>query len=217
MSYKRETVITKSMSNQIMQKSCIKTWRLGLQVPSYHDCSISLFPFGVMMYDLIIIFTILLWSQLLIAVHTLDDENLEAIRASVKLESRLQTMLGETASSGYDWAILERLTPLLHLWVSNQLAMLDKWHLRLWESETWKAIGTNGCSSYVTYQIQSSHTRKPFLSLLFWHCMFSWKELNSNLKEKITTRLIIDLLCKKTLAQFVTVLHLFKQFLSKIP
>lgn len=77
-------------------------------------------------------------------VHILDDENLEAIRASVKLESRLQTLLGSNVSSGLDWAILERLTPLLHLWVVNQLNLLDQWYERIWAKEDWTPLNPNG-------------------------------------------------------------------------
>ena len=83
------------------------------------------------------------------AVHTLEDSNLEAIREAVGLESKLQTLMGHRALEGVDWAILERLTPLLHLWVSNQLSLLDSWYARIFATETWQPVSQpRGCSRY---------------------------------------------------------------------
>ena len=97
----------------------------------------------------------------------------------MKLESRLQTLLGDS-TSGYDWAILERLTPLLHLWVSNQLSMLDRWHERLWESESWKPIseGGKGCSRFADISISMPFKRSILPHLL--HPLSSSKCLSSH-------------------------------------
>ena len=81
--------------------------------------------------------------------HTLEDSNLEAIREAVGLESKLQTLMGGRAEEGVDWAILERLTPLLHLWVSNQLSLLHSWYARIFATETWQPVSQpRGCSRY---------------------------------------------------------------------
>lgn len=85
----------------------------------------------------------------LVAVHTLEDSNLEAIREAVGLESKLQTLVGDRISEGLDWAILERLTPLLHLWVSNQLSLVQSWYERMFATETWQPVSQpRGCSRF---------------------------------------------------------------------
>lgn len=77
--------------------------------------------------------------------HTLEDSNLEAIREAVGLESKLQSLIGERRRE-LDWAILERLTPLLHLWVSNQLSLLQSWYERIYSTETWQPVSQpRGC------------------------------------------------------------------------
>ncbi len=81
------------------------------------------------------------------AVHTLEDSNLEAIRSAVGLESKLQTLMGERVAEGLDWAILERLTPLLHLWVANQLSLVQSWYQRIFATENWQPVSQpRGCS-----------------------------------------------------------------------
>ena len=94
------------------------------------------------------------------AVHTLEDSNLEAIRAAVGLESKLQTLLGGRAGEGSRWAILERLTPLLHLWVTNQLSLVQSWYERIFATEKWQPVSQpRGCSR--------------------WHHFYSWILLSS--------------------------------------
>ncbi len=39
-----------------------------------------------------------------------------------------------------EWAILERLTPLLHAWVANQLSLLQAWFARIMASEAWAPL-----------------------------------------------------------------------------
>lgn len=81
------------------------------------------------------------------AVHTLEDTNLEAIREAVGLEAKLQTLVGERVSEGVDWAILERLAPLLHLWVAKQMSMVRSWYERIVMTETWQPVSQpRGCS-----------------------------------------------------------------------
>lgn len=79
--------------------------------------------------------------------HTLEDSNLEAIREAVGLESKLQTLIGERISQPLDWAILERLTPLLQLWVANQLSLVQSWYERISATETWQPVSQpRGCA-----------------------------------------------------------------------
>lgn len=86
-------------------------------------------------------------ASTLCAVHTLEESNLEAIRQSVALEGKLQAALAERVSEGLEWAILERLTPLLHLWVSNQLSLVNSWQERIAATETWQPVSQpRGCS-----------------------------------------------------------------------
>lgn len=84
------------------------------------------------------------------------------------LESKLQTLMGERVADGLDWAILERLTPLLNLWVSNQLLLVKSWYQRIFATENWQPVSQpRGCSRWGS--LLPTEMQRPsscFMSLL---------------------------------------------------
>ena len=60
------------------------------------------------------------------AVETLTDANLEAVRQSDQLEGHLMDEMEDRETDITPWGILQRLSPLLFNWVSNQLSLLHR-------------------------------------------------------------------------------------------
>ena len=58
--------------------------------------------------------------------ETLTDANLEAVRQSDQLEGHLMDEMEDRETDITPWGILQRLSPLLFNWVSNQLSLLHR-------------------------------------------------------------------------------------------
>ncbi len=86
-------------------------------------------------------------SVLLIAVENLTDDNLEAVRQADSLEGQLMDEMEDRETDVSPWGILNRLSPLLFAWVSNQLIMLNDWSGRIQGTEDWKPVThQRGCA-----------------------------------------------------------------------
>lgn len=89
-------------------------------------------------------------SQLLpwlATVENLTDDNLEAVRQADHLEGQLMDEMEDRETDVSPWGILNRLSPLLFAWVSNQLIMLNDWSGRIQGTEDWKPVThQRGCA-----------------------------------------------------------------------
>ncbi|KAL0025837.1 hypothetical protein WJX79_004875 [Trebouxia sp. C0005] len=89
-------------------------------------------------------------SQLLpwlATVENLTDDNLEAVRQADSLEGQLMDEMEDRETDVSPWGILNRLSPLLFAWVSNQLIMLNDWSGRIQGTEDWKPVThQRGCA-----------------------------------------------------------------------
>ncbi|KAL3161403.1 hypothetical protein ABBQ32_010293 [Trebouxia sp. C0010 RCD-2024] len=89
-------------------------------------------------------------SQLLpwlATVENLTDDNLEAVRQADHLEGQLMDEMEDRETDVSPWGILNRLSPLLFAWVSNQLIMLNDWSGRIQGTEEWKPVTQQrGCA-----------------------------------------------------------------------
>ena len=86
-------------------------------------------------------------SVLPIAVENLTDDNLEAVRQADSLEGQLMDEMEDRETDVSPWGILNRLSPLLFAWVSNQLIMLNDWSGRIQGTEDWKPVThQRGCA-----------------------------------------------------------------------
>lgn len=84
------------------------------------------------------------------AVENLTDDNLEAVRQADELEGQLMDEMEDRETDVSPWGILNRLSPLLFAWVSNQLIMLNDWSGRIQGTEDWKPITSQrGCARSV--------------------------------------------------------------------
>ena len=82
-----------------------------------------------------------------IAVENLTDDNLEAVRQADHLEGQLMDEMEDRETDVSPWGILNRLSPLLFAWVSNQLIMLNDWSGRIQGTEEWKPVTQQrGCA-----------------------------------------------------------------------
>ncbi len=82
-----------------------------------------------------------------IAVENLTDDNLEAVRQADSLEGQLMDEMEDRETDVSPWGILNRLSPLLFAWVSNQLIMLNDWSGRIQGTEDWKPVThQRGCA-----------------------------------------------------------------------
>ena len=96
------------------------------------------------------------------AVENLTDENLEAVRQADELEGQLMDEMEDRETDVSPWGILNRLSPLLFAWVSNQLIMLNDWSGRIQGTEDWKPVTSQrGCARF---------TCLPLLALLVSTC-----------------------------------------------
>ena len=85
------------------------------------------------------------------AVENLTDDNLEAVRQADELEGQLMDEMEDRESDVSPWGILNRLSPLLFAWVSNQLIMLNDWSGRIQGTEDWKPVTSQrGCARSAT-------------------------------------------------------------------
>ena len=83
------------------------------------------------------------------AVENLTDDNLEAVRQADELEGQLMDEMEDRETDVSPWGILNRLSPLLFAWVSNQLIMLNDWSGRIQGTEDWKPVTTQrGCARF---------------------------------------------------------------------
>jgi len=81
------------------------------------------------------------------AVENLTDDNLEAVRQADSLEGQLMDEMENRETDVSPWGILNRLSPLLFAWVSNQLIMLNDWSGRIQGTEDWKPVThQRGCA-----------------------------------------------------------------------
>ena len=84
---------------------------------------------------------------LCVAVENLTDDNLEAVRQADNLEGQLMDEMEDRETDVSPWGILNRLSPLLFAWVSNQLIMLNDWSGRIQGTEDWKPVThQRGCA-----------------------------------------------------------------------
>lgn len=82
-----------------------------------------------------------------LAVENLTDDNLEAVRQADHLEGQLMDEMEDRETDVSPWGILNRLSPLLFAWVSNQLIMLNDWSGRIQGTEEWKPVTQQrGCA-----------------------------------------------------------------------
>lgn len=90
-----------------------------------------------------------------IAVENLTDDNLEAVRQADNLEGQLMDEMEDRETDVSAWGILNRLSPLLFAWVSNQLIMLNDWSGRIQGTEEWKPVTQQrGCARYALHPLQ---------------------------------------------------------------
>lgn len=81
--------------------------------------------------------------------ENLTDDNLEAVRQADHLEGQLMDEMEDRETDVSPWGILNRLSPLLFAWVSNQLIMLNDWSGRIQGTEEWKPVTQQrGCARY---------------------------------------------------------------------
>ena len=91
------------------------------------------------------------------AVENLTDDNLEAVRQADHLEGQLMDEMEDRETDVSPWGILNRLSPLLFAWVSNQLIMLNDWSGRIQGTEDWKPVThQRGCARLAALPLHNS-------------------------------------------------------------